>query len=147
MIFRMSSLLGRKLAVVALVVTILLLLAVVFISKRSADQLTEQEEQQQAQIIDKGETFPVIPVVAENGKFEPSSFTVAQSQKLVLSVTAMDDDYLFEVKGYPRLSTPIEEGETVNVVIEALGVGQYDYTCGKGCSGQIIVETSSDDED
>ncbi len=82
--------------------------------------------------------------IAQKNTFTPSEFRIPLSKTLKLTVTAEDKDYSFKVEKYERLDTTILKGETKTISISNLGVGQYVYSCGTGCSGKIIVEQEDD---
>lgn len=87
-----------------------------------------------------------IEVVANNGVFNPSDFETELFSDINLSVTAVDKDYTFEVEGYPRLTEKVKKGETKIIKIDALGIGEYTYTCSANCKGTITVGQQADSE-
>jgi hypothetical protein len=86
-------------------------------------------------------------VNASNNSFSPANFSAVHLDTLVLSVTAVDHDYSFAIPDYPRLDTVIPKGTTKQIVIGGLGVGEYTYTCGTGCTGKLSIVQSSDTEE
>lgn len=95
-------------------------------------------------VTDEGQK--AITVTAQNGQFSPDTFTTQLFEILNLNVSAVDQDYNFQVSGYPRLDSTISKGQTATIKIESLGVGEYPFTCGPDCTGKIIVEQQQDDE-
>ena len=88
-----------------------------------------------------------VAVTAQNKKFSPSDFSMDHLDSVLLTITAVDADYTFNVVDYPRMDTKIAKGTTQTVRIDRLGVGSYTYSCGTGCSGKITVTQKLDTED
>ena len=88
-----------------------------------------------------------VNVTANNGKFEPNSFKSDLFGTLNLNVNAVDKDYQFKVEDYPRLDANLAKGKTTTIKIQFLGLGDYIFTCGEGCSGTITIESIQDIED
>ena len=88
----------------------------------------------------------LVEVTANNGKLSPNEFRVPLLGTLNLHVNSIDKDYVFKVQGYPRLDTTFKKGVVVTYPINDLGVGEYVFTCGDGCTGKIVVEQQGDDE-
>lgn len=88
-----------------------------------------------------------VNVTANNGKFEPNSFKSDLFGTLNLNVNAVDSDYQFKVEDYPRLDANLAKGKTTTIKIQYLGLGDYTFTCGEGCSGTITIESIQDIED
>lgn len=88
-----------------------------------------------------------ITVVGDNGTFTPSEITTKQQDDINLEITAVDRDYIFRIEDYPRFDTDIKMGETKTVQLYYLGVGEYNYNCGVGCTGSVVIEQSPDSED
>ena len=86
-------------------------------------------------------------VTANNGKFEPNSFKSDIFGTLNLNVNAVDKDYQFKVEDYSRLDANLAKGKTTTIKIQFLGLGDYIFTCGEGCSGTITIESIQDIED
>lgn len=93
------------------------------------------------------ESQKTIAVSAQNGKFTPDTFSTDVLDTLILNVNAVDQDYNFQVPDYPRLDTQIPKGQTTTVKIQYLGEGEYTFTCGPNCAGQLSVVQQSDTED
>ncbi|MBI3443636.1 cupredoxin domain-containing protein [Candidatus Woesebacteria bacterium] len=87
-----------------------------------------------------------VEVVAKDNKFEPNEFKIGLQNTLNLNVNAIDRDYTFRVEGYKRLDANFPKGKTTTIKIEFLGVGEYPFSCGTGCSGKITIEPSTDTE-
>jgi hypothetical protein len=85
-------------------------------------------------------------VVAKGGKFAPDSFKVELFDTVKLNISAVDRDYVFKVRDYPRMDVSIPTGKTAVAAIEFLGVGDYVFDCGQGCSGTITVVQERDTE-
>lgn len=92
-------------------------------------------------------TVRTMNVIADSGKFTPSQIDTVLFSDIDLIVTAKDRDYEFRVQGYPRLDSNIKKGESKKIELYALGVGEYDYTCGTGCKGKIVVNRQNDTEE
>ena len=88
-----------------------------------------------------------VNVTANNGKFEPNSFKSDIFGTLNLNVNAVDKDYQFKVEDYSRLDANLAKGKTTTIKIQFLGLGDYIFTCGEGCSGTITIESIQDIED
>jgi hypothetical protein len=121
-----------------IIIVLVIGIAAFFFTQRqkSTNNLTDQTENIQVEPIDTGK---VISVTADKNQLNPKDFSVEQTKALNLRVTAIDHDYQFKVNGYDRIDMTLQKGETTNVLIEALGVGEYTYSCGTGCSGTITV--------
>lgn len=97
-----------------------------------------------------GNDFPLsenaqtLRVTAENDAFNPSEIRTQIQHDINLEIAAEDKDYIFRIEDYPRFDTEIKKGETKVVKLYYLGVGEYEYTCGAGCSGKVVVEQTSD---
>jgi hypothetical protein len=131
-----------------IVVVILILLAIVgyfYLGKRNEQQNLNTSENPEFTSEDiTAANDLIIKVTADKGVLTPKEFRVSQTKNLVLVVTAVDRDYSFKVTGYPRLDYTMKKGESTSLLIDALGVGEYTYTCGPGCNGSIVVEQEGD---
>ena len=87
-----------------------------------------------------------INVIADGGKFTPNSFKVELFDTQILNISAVDQNYTFKVRDYPRMDTSIAAGKTAIAKIEFLGVGEYIFDCGQGCTGTITVVQERDTE-
>jgi hypothetical protein len=87
-----------------------------------------------------------VKVMAKGGQFVPSEIRTKQQGDIDLEVTASDRDYIFRIEDYPRFDAEIKKGETKTIQLYYLGVGEYEYTCGAGCTGKVIVEQAPDTE-
>jgi len=87
-----------------------------------------------------------VNVTANGGTFTPNSFKVELFDTMNLNISAVDRDYSFKVREYPRMDTSIATGKSVIAKIEFLGVGEYVFDCGKGCTGTITVVQERDTE-
>ena len=87
-----------------------------------------------------------INVIADGGKFTPNSFKVELFDTLILNISAVDQNYTFKVRDYPRMDTAILAGKSTSAKIQYLGVGEYVFDCGQGCSGTITVVQERDTE-
>ena len=87
-----------------------------------------------------------VNVTATGGKFTPNSFKVELFDTLILNISAVDQNYTFKVRDYPRMDTSIAAGKTAIAKIEFLGVGEYIFDCGQGCTGTITVVQERDTE-
>jgi len=132
----------RKSIIVATIIVIVLLVLSVYylllIRKESMDNSASASDER---------TLKTVNVVAMDGKFEPSDLVTELFGDVDLVVTAKDRDYEFKIKGYPRLDTTIKKGETQTINLYSLGVGEYSYTCGTGCSGNITINQQPDDDE
>ncbi len=93
------------------------------------------------------ESEKTIDVVAKDNTLTPNILQTQLAETLHVNVMAVDHDYTFKVKDYPRLDTTMPKGQTTPITIQFLGVGEYTFTCGKACSGKIIVEQRIDNEE
>lgn len=87
-----------------------------------------------------------VNVTANGGTFTPNSFKVELFDTTNLNISAVDRDYSFKVREYPRMDTSIAVGKTAIAKIEFLGVGEYVFDCGEGCTGTISVVQERDTE-
>ncbi|KKU02194.1 MAG: hypothetical protein UX99_C0021G0004 [Candidatus Amesbacteria bacterium GW2011_GWB1_47_26] len=85
-------------------------------------------------------------VQAKDGKFTPDSFKVELFDTMKLNISAVDRDYVFKVRDYPRMDVSIPAGKTVVAPIVYLGVGDYVFDCGEDCTGTITVVQEKDTE-
>lgn len=108
-------------------------------------------------LIQKSKTTPAPPeavlnrietvnVEAKDGKFTPNSFKVELFDTVNLNISAVDRDYVFKVRDYPRMDMTIPAGQTVVAPIVYLGVGDYVFDCGESCTGTITVVQERDKE-
>ena len=95
------------------------------------------------QVLNRVET---VKVVADGGQFTPSSFKVELFDTVKLNISAVDRDYTFKIRDYPRMDVSIPKGKTVMASVQYLGVGDYVFDCGPGCSGTINVVQERDTE-
>jgi hypothetical protein len=136
----------KKEFVIVLVIAGILLSAFIIITskKQAPTNIPETQESSNGTDTTNANT---IPVVASNNSFSPSNFSSIHLDTLILSVKAVDHDYTFSVADYPRLRTVISKGSTKEITISGLGVGEYEYSCGAGCSGKISITQKTDTED
>ncbi|HJZ06036.1 hypothetical protein A2634_00990 [Candidatus Amesbacteria bacterium RIFCSPHIGHO2_01_FULL_48_32] len=87
-----------------------------------------------------------VNVRADGGKFVPDSFKVELFDMVKLNISAVDRDYVFKVRDYPRMDVSVPAGKTIVATIEFLGVGDYVFECGQGCTGTITVVQERDTE-
>lgn len=87
-----------------------------------------------------------VNVTANGGTFTPNSFKVELFDTMNLNISAVDRDYAFRVREYPRMDTNIAAGKSAIAKIEFLGVGEYVFDCGEGCTGTITVVQERDTE-
>jgi len=76
----------------------------------------------------------------------PDSFKVELFDMVKLNISAVDRDYVFKVRDYPRMDVSVPAGKTIVATIEFLGVGDYVFECGQGCTGTITVVQERDTE-
>lgn len=137
--------------IISILIILLLVAGWIFIIQKKTIQRPSTLPNPSSFTNDQVSTIPTqteltLDVTANNGKFTPNQFTVSQLVTLNIRVNSIDADYTFKVKGYPRLDSTFKKGVVSTHSIENLGVGEYPYTCGNGCSGTIIVEQAGDDE-
>jgi len=146
----MNSKMKTNKIILLFLIALFFLGVLVYISKKNIINPNKTVIQEVAQnpTQDNPPAAQTIEVIAENGTFTPSKFYSPLSQKIIINVTAVDQDYRFKVPGYDRLTTTFYKGSTTSFTIDLLGVGTYPFTCGSNCNGTIVIEQSADsDED
>jgi hypothetical protein len=134
-----------KFNVVLIFVAILIILGGFFYFRQIRPQTSNENTTNQNSGTDiEPSNITTIEVIANNGTLTPNEFAVPQSMNLRLQVQAVDKDYSFKVNGYPRLDFTMKKGDSTSLLIDALGVGEYTYTCGTNCKGTITVEPEAD---
>ncbi len=120
----------------------LLLVAAIFYATVKKDSLPNNKK-----LAESEDPVKAFSVTADKNTFTPREFTVEHLTIGKFQITAVDRDYSFTVDGYPRFDTEIKKGETKILEISSLGVGEYQYFCGDGCTGKIIVSPQADTEE
>lgn len=86
----------------------------------------------------------IFNIRAEGGKFIPSQITINHNDIVKISISAIDGDYDFILKGY-NMSQNIKEGEKKNISFQAMKDGRFMYYCElcggvqESFQGEIIV--------
>jgi heme/copper-type cytochrome/quinol oxidase subunit 2 len=79
--------------------------------------------------------FRNFDISIENKKLKPSIIVVNKMDVVTLNITAVDNDYSFEIPSY-GISVPINKGQKRQIQFQATAEGQYDILC-KNCKDGI----------
>jgi len=139
----------KKILFVLLIIVVVGAIGYILVNRSSKTDMTNSNtapspvSPQVEEVLNKEQT---IDVTASGGKFSPDTFKIELFDTVDLNIKAIDRDYTFQVKGYPRLDIAIPRGKTVVAKIQYLGVGEYAFACGSGCSGKLLVVQERDTE-
>src|SRR3989344_3281893 len=130
----------KKILFVLLIIVVVGAIGYILVNRSSKTDMTNSNtapspvSPQVEEVLNKEQT---IDVTASVGKFSPDTFKIELFDTVDLNIKAIDRDYTFQVKGYPRLDIAIPRGKTVVAKIQYLGVGEYAFACGSGCRGEL----------
>lgn len=78
-----------------------------------------------------------LAVTAKDGQLNPQGFSKFTNEPLTLVITAVDQDYIFDIPD-ADLHYTISQGTTVRVPLDGLAEGFYPYACGAQCEGGVV---------